>query len=281
MHTSCTCMTWLIHMCNVTWLIRVCFGRRVQIPGKRARSAPWRQRRAVAALLWFGWCSWVGRWLGGASRVTHECVVSRMHELCHVSVSHITYEWGMSRMNEACHVWMKHVTYEWDMSHMNETCHVWMRHVTYEWGMSRVNETCHIWTRHVTYVRCFGLDDFCYGLLALTCASCHIWMFCDTYEWVMSHMMLISGQIAQTCASMATSLIMLHVDESCDVGAHEQWCLWSAQARRWMSHVTYEWGISYMHESCHIWMSHVTYEWVMSHMNESCHIWMSHVTYEW
>ena len=27
-------------------------------------------------------------------------------------------------------------------------------------------------------------------------------------------------------------------------------------------------------------MIHVTYEWVMSHMNESCHIWMSHVTYE-
>ena len=25
-------------------------------------------------------------------------------------------------------------------------------------------------------------------------------------------------------------------------------------------------------------MIHVTYEWVMSHMNESCHIWMSHVT---
>jgi len=28
-------------------------------------------------------------------------------------------------------------------------------------------------------------------------------------------------------------------------------------------------------------MSHVTYEWVMSHMKESCHIWMRHVTYEW
>ena len=27
-------------------------------------------------------------------------------------------------------------------------------------------------------------------------------------------------------------------------------------------------------------MSHVTYEWVMSHINESCHIWMSHVTHE-
>jgi len=48
-----------------------------------------------------------------------------------------------------------------------------------------------------------------------------------------------------------------------------------------MSHVTYEWVVSDMNESCPIWMSHVTYEWVMSYMNESCHIWMSHVTYEW
>jgi len=48
-----------------------------------------------------------------------------------------------------------------------------------------------------------------------------------------------------------------------------------------MSHVTYEWVMSHMNESCHIWMSDFTYESVMSHMNESHHIWMSHVTYEW
>jgi len=45
-------------------------------------------------------------------------------------------------------------------------------------------------------------------------------------------------------------------------------------------HVTCEWVMSHMNESCHIWTSHVTYERVMSHMNESCHMWMSHVTYE-
>jgi len=49
----------------------------------------------------------------------------------------------------------------------------------------------------------------------------------------------------------------------------------------WMSHVSYEWVISRINESCHTWMSHVTYEWVMSHMNESCHMWLSHVTYDW
>jgi len=60
----------------------------------------------------------------------------------------------------------------------------------------------------------------------------------------------------------------------------------------WMSHVTYEWVMSHMNESCHVayewvishmnqpcsmWMSHVPYEWVTSHMNESCHTWLSHV----
>ena len=48
----------------------------------------------------------------------------------------------------------------------------------------------------------------------------------------------------------------------------------------WMSHVTHEWFMSHMNESCHTWMSHVTHECVMSHMNESCHTWMSHVTHE-
>jgi len=46
-----------------------------------------------------------------------------------------------------------------------------------------------------------------------------------------------------------------------------------------MSHVSYEWVMSRMNETCLIWMSHVTYEWVMSHMNQSCHTRMSHVTY--
>jgi len=49
----------------------------------------------------------------------------------------------------------------------------------------------------------------------------------------------------------------------------------------WMSHITYEWVMSHMDESCHIWMSYVTCEFGMLRRNESCHIWMSHVTYEW
>ena len=50
-----------------------------------------------------------------------------------------------------------------------------------------------------------------------------------------------------------------------------------------MSHVTYEWVMSYI-TCCRAWWcreneSNFTYKWVMSWINESCHVWMSHVTY--
>jgi len=39
-----------------------------------------------------------------------------------------------------------------------------------------------------------------------------------------------------------------------------------------MSHVTCQWVMSHVNESCHTWMRHVACKWVMSHVNESCHI---------
>ena len=47
-----------------------------------------------------------------------------------------------------------------------------------------------------------------------------------------------------------------------------------------MSHVTFAWVMSHLHESCHICMSHVTFAWFMSHLHESCYICISHVTFE-
>jgi len=77
--------------------------------------------------------------------------------------NHVTHEWVMSRMNQPCHLWMSHVPHtrknvdlcirarwaaeirsqdkhDWVMSHMNESCHTWMSHVTYEWVMSHMIE---------------------------------------------------------------------------------------------------------------------------------------------
>jgi len=66
------------------------------------------------------------------------------------------------------------------------------------------------------------------------------------------------------------------MNESCDI----------SMSHVWMSHMTYEWVMSWKVLSSR--RAH-THEWVMSHMNESCHIWMNHVThmneschpYEW
>jgi len=79
---------------------------------------------------------------------------------------------------------------------------------------------------------------------------------------------------------------MSHMNESCHIWMrHVTYeCVMShmnASCHIWMRHVTYECVMSHMNESCHIWTSHVTYERVMSHMNESCHIWIRHVTYEY
>ena len=78
--------------------------------------------------------------------------------------------------------------------------------------------------------------------------------------------------------------VMVHMNESWHIWMSHvtHICRWD-NAWRWMSHVarvtclthdesclTYEWVCH------HIWISHVSYEWVMSRMNESCHIWMSH-----
>jgi len=83
--------------------------------------------------------------------------------------------------------------------------------------------------------------------------------------------------------------------------------LYSGKILTWIKHVTYEWVMSHMIESCHIhsvngqgavratcvaWLIHMCaalYAWhfavrvrqVMSHINESCLTSISHVTYEW
>ena len=50
-------------------------------------------------------------------------------------------------------------------------------------------------------------------------------------------------------------------------------------SNKWMSHVTHEWVMSHMNESCHTWVKHITRQ----HVNESyriCANHMSHTTYE-
>ena len=96
--------------------------------------------------------------------MTHSYVTGVMHEVSYAlpqDGNGLTYEWVMSHMHELCHVWMSHVTYEWVTSHfvhkceitlpqdssgltVNESCHICMSHVTYEWVMSYMIASRHI-----------------------------------------------------------------------------------------------------------------------------------------
>jgi len=236
-HDAFICVTWRIHMCDVThshvwhdsFTCVICCTVRVCPPNRNGL-----------------------------------CHVNETHrnELCHVNETNEFIpmsEWVMSPMNESCHVC------EWVMSPMTELCHmnetnefipiklipIRLYHMNTahmnslifrHHSLCHVNKSCHIWMSHVTYVN----------------ESYHVWMrriWTHSYSDITCYVTSISH--------VTYEWVMSHMNESCHI---------------WMSHVTYESVMSHIHESCHIWMSHVTYEWVMSHMNESCHIWMSHVS---
>ena len=105
------------------------------------------------------------------------------------------------------------------MSHMN-TSHVGMSHVTYEWVMSRMNESCHIFTASSPVA--IGIYHVLMSYATRRNESCHVSMSHATY-------------------------LQHHLPP-------QQVCH------------TYEWVMP------HVGMSHVTHEWVMSSMDESCHI---------
>jgi len=111
-------------------------------------------------------------------------------------------------------------------------------------------------------------------ITAHTNASWHVWVSRVTcmneshhiHRWVISHRKHDRFMPHTRMSHVTYEWVMPHINESCHI------C---------MSHVTYECVMSHMNEACQIWMCHVTYEWVMPHMNESCHIWTGHVTCEW
>jgi len=135
---------------------------------------------------------------------------------------------------------------------------------------------------------------------------CGTWLIhmCDWFVCVVSLIHMCDRFKAQLLFDLVTQInewcssfrYLFHIYMGHDVSLMNESC------PMWMSHVTREFVIPYMKESCHrginhvnmnescqIRMSHVTYEWDMSHMNQSSHTWMSHVThvnlschtYEW
>jgi len=162
-------------------------------------------------------------------------------------------------MNESCHIWMSHVTYAWVMSYMNESCPIWMSHVPYE--------SCHIWMSHV---------------------PCPIWMSHVIFEWVVGH-------IIESCPIWLSKLLVCCSVLRCSVLQCVAVCTWvMPDMTEWVITVSVKpsyfenpgdllcgFDVSHMNA---ISTGHVTYEWAMPNINESCHIcvWrVWHVTYEW
>jgi len=105
--------------------------------------------------------------------------------------------------------------------------HVWMSRVPCQCGMLHMNEACHM--RTVIRV---------------------------AYWWVMSHIhMMACGGVC-----LVKWLWMYEWECTC---------------------IRMKFFFPHMHSTFDIWMSHVTYEWVMSHMNESCHISRMRVCVSW
>jgi len=131
-------------------------------------------------------------------------------------MSHVKHLSFVTHMNESCETSVVRDANEWDMWNICRSWRTWMRHVAYEY------ESRHLKMSHITYA----------------------WVVSPIHEWVMSPM-----------------------NESCRLDSYAKRLPSTTHMSRHLSSVTHIKGI---HESCHLWMSHVTYEWVMSPMNESC-----------
>ena len=214
-HDSFTCVTWLIHMCDMT------------------HSHVWHDS--------FTCVTWLMLWSTDSkdnclkNRLLIEAVrpeVSGLHTMSHVT--HVdeschTCEWVMS------HMWMSHVTHdneschtcEWVMSltHVDESCHTcaWvMSHMTMS-HVTHVNESCHtcewvmsqMWMSHVTHVNeSFHTWQWVMSHMTMSHVT-HVNESCHTCGWVMSHMWMSHvthvNESRHTCASVTSHMCMSHV----------------------------------------------------------------------
>ena len=134
-------------------------------------------------------------------------------EARHMWMSHVTCEWVMSLVNTSGHIWMSRVTY----------ARVWIIHVKWKRVTPHIKQSRHVWISHVTYEYVVWYEN----------ASCQMWM-----------------------RHVACARIVWQVHQSLQVSFAKE---------------PYKRDDIYLKKLCDKCISHVTYEWVLSHMNESCH----------
>ena len=142
-----------------------------------------------------------------------------------------------------------------------------MSHITSWWGLSRMNESCHIPKTHHSF------QDYrtCYQ-------QAHpIWM---SHKWVISYLVEGKTHMNESCHT-PKDIPLFHDYQTLLRHAHKYINESRSIRMRYVTCDTYEW-VYHMHtwriNVYNVNMRiHVTCEWVMSYVNESCHVWMSHV----
>ena len=215
------------------------------------------------------------------SNVSYEWVMSHMNESCLIWMGHVTYEWVMSHTNESCHQVLilrchDDVPYEWVMSHMNASCPIWMSHVfTISLRVYAMSLWYQIWMSHVSYECVMPhmnescLYDVSMSLISMMYLSCvYVTHMSGVYVTHISW----PYHVCMSCLIMCVCLV-----PSCI--CHVYMSLISLQSRITRVSLSGK-GVSSwdVNASCLISMSHVSYQWVMSHMHEPCLIWKSDVT---
>jgi len=191
-HDSFTCVTWLIHMCDmthshvwhdsftcVTWLIHMCDMTNSHvwldefspcILQHRWEGSRWRQKSRTK-----GCWDWEGQGGGGgglAERLFQDVSENGRCGMCvcvYVCVCTRVCECVFLHVCATPHAQMWYVVSIILNFFISKGVGTDVIHVTYEWVMSHENQSCNIWMSHITYAW----------------AMSHIWWSHVTYEWVM------------------------------------------------------------------------------------------------
>jgi len=216
-HDSCTCVTWLMHMCDVThshvwhdsstcvtWLIHMC---------DMTHSHVWHD--SLSCVTWLiVMCEMTHShvWHDSFTFVTwliHMCDMTHSH-VWHDSLSCVTWLMHMCDMTHP-HVWVTWLIHMCDMTH----CHVWHDSFTCVTWLIHMCDMTHPHVWHDSWCEALILQGERLRLVVYFSNNCLLNQGFTT--WVMSHMWMSH---------------VTHVNESCRT------CEW-VMSHMWMSHVAH------------------------------------------